>query len=196
MWQQSLYPEEQRYTQGMVDKRRAEFQAGRACARRVLAELDVVYFPLLRNEDRAPIWPTGVVGSISHCDDVCWAVAAKTNEVQGLGADVEAVRSDINLPVELICSDGEALVALAAQFDCSVSLKLVFSAKESVMKAYYSATGALLEFLDICLHFDDISRQFEVISIRNATFRVKSLTGRYFINESHIFTAAEIIVAD
>ena len=39
--------------------------------------------------NRAPLWPRGIVGSISHCEGYCAVVAARQDRFAGLGLDVE-----------------------------------------------------------------------------------------------------------
>src|SRR5208282_5779110 len=67
----ALLPEEAAYLGRSVPKRAQEFAAGRVCARRALAELGVVDFPLRVGEDREPLWPEGTVGSITHTTGFC-----------------------------------------------------------------------------------------------------------------------------
>src|SRR3569623_1114660 len=63
---QPIHPDEAQQVAGAVAKRRVEFAAGRACARRALTRLGIRDFVLKNGAARAPRWPRGVVGSISH----------------------------------------------------------------------------------------------------------------------------------
>ena len=60
-----------------VDKRQREFATGRRLAHGLLTELGVGGGPLLPGRDRAPIWPDGVVGTISHSRAWCVVAAAR-----------------------------------------------------------------------------------------------------------------------
>ena len=62
-----LFPEEEALLLRAVSKRRNEFALSRTCARRALANIGVAPCSILRTSDRAPIWPSGIVGSITHC---------------------------------------------------------------------------------------------------------------------------------
>ena len=62
---QSLYPEERALISGVIEKRAHEFSTGRFCARQALLEFGIDNFPVLRGEQREPIWPKNIVGSIS-----------------------------------------------------------------------------------------------------------------------------------
>ncbi|MBW2215557.1 MAG: hypothetical protein JRF48_14335 [Deltaproteobacteria bacterium] len=56
-----------------------QFTAGRVCSRIALGRLGVAATtPVLRGEDRAPIWPPGFVGTITHTDTWCAAAVART----------------------------------------------------------------------------------------------------------------------
>jgi 4'-phosphopantetheinyl transferase EntD len=103
----ALYPEELALVAAAVPRRRAEFGTGRACARRALAALGVTPCPLLRDRDGAPIWPAGVVGSITHTDGYCAVVVARSQDARSVGLDAER---DVSLDPALvpkICTPAE-----------------------------------------------------------------------------------------
>ena len=62
----ALLAEEMRHLGASVDKRKREFAAGRLCARRLLAEFGITDFPVRVADDRQPLWPESLVGSITH----------------------------------------------------------------------------------------------------------------------------------
>ncbi|MGW2748808.1 4'-phosphopantetheinyl transferase family protein [Streptomyces sp. NPDC001450] len=62
-----LSPQEEAVIAGAGPKRRAEFTSVRACAHDALTALGVPPAPLLPDERGAPNWPSGVVGSMTHC---------------------------------------------------------------------------------------------------------------------------------
>jgi 4'-phosphopantetheinyl transferase EntD len=72
----TLFPEEKTFIAKAVDKRRREFTTARGCARAALAALGLPPAPIVPGPRGAPQWPTGVVGSITHCAGYCaWALA-------------------------------------------------------------------------------------------------------------------------
>ena len=71
-----LFPEERACLAKAVEKRRAEFGTARVCARRALAQLGFPPMPLVPNKDRSPVWPQGVVGSITHTRGYCAVIVA------------------------------------------------------------------------------------------------------------------------
>ncbi|WP_322865345.1 4'-phosphopantetheinyl transferase [Aquicoccus sp. G2-2] len=131
-----------------VPKRRAEFAAGRAAAHGVMERLGLLPAPVPMGADRAPIWPEGVIGSISHCAGVCVAVAAQAeNRLCALGVDIEP---DADLPEEVIatiCLPGERVwLAQHAAGQRGRAARLIFSAKEAAFKMQYGLTGEMLGF--------------------------------------------------
>ena len=70
----------------MGQARRDSFSSGRYCVRAAQAELAIPAQEIGRNE-RAPIWPQGCIGSISHSASV--AVAALSTSLTGVGVDIE-----------------------------------------------------------------------------------------------------------
>jgi 4'-phosphopantetheinyl transferase EntD len=146
----ALLPQEAAIVERVSDKRRREFTAGRECARIALGKLGVVPVPILIGERGAPQWPPGIVGSITHCDGYRAAAAAHASDVAAIGMDAEpddplprGVLDVISLPAERA-----RLAALAGEGPAVCWDRLLFSAKESVYKAWFPLTGRWLGFED------------------------------------------------
>ena len=60
---------ERPFVKKAVEKRRREFSAGRTCARQALRELGCADAPIVQDQNGAPLWPPGIVGSITHSND-------------------------------------------------------------------------------------------------------------------------------
>jgi hypothetical protein len=80
-----LFPSELKMMQRSARKRLSEFTAGRFYARRALGVLGRRPAPIVSNSNQAPIWPPGIVGSISHCEQFCGAMVARTGDILALG---------------------------------------------------------------------------------------------------------------
>lgn len=160
-----LLPEEAAPLERMVASRRIEFAAGRMCARAAMRRLGLLTLPVLRGEDRAPIWPDGVVGSISHSGTKCAAAVALT--VQGyraIGLDIELAEP---LPTELwaeICSERE-LEWLHRQDPQrrGVLAKAIFSAKECAYKAQFPISRSLFGFETLGVALDLDGGSFDIV---------------------------------
>ncbi|WP_371933137.1 4'-phosphopantetheinyl transferase [Bradyrhizobium sp. CCGUVB23] len=129
---------------GVVQRRRREFAWGRHHAREALERLGFAPVPILSGADRAPIWPSGAMGSISHSSSDCGAVAGRSSDVLALGLDIEdeePLEGDL-LPI--ICTPAE--IELSEWSNSRVGPKLIFAIKEAVYKSYAPATGEFLDF--------------------------------------------------
>jgi enterobactin synthetase component D len=134
-----------------VLKRQVEFAAGRFCAREALQKLGCdSQATLAIGQHRAPLWPAGYLGSISHGDGLAIAVAAVAREWRGLGIDIERILSNEAAQplVEHLMTASELAIGSSAGLTLEHWLSLVFSAKESLFKALYPFVGRYFDFLD------------------------------------------------
>ncbi|MEU3250621.1 4'-phosphopantetheinyl transferase superfamily protein [Streptomyces sp. NPDC006997] len=145
-----LYPEEAALVAQAVAKRRREFATVRGCARRAMEKLGVPAQPVLPGERGAPRWPAGLTGSMTHCDGYCAAALVRAADLASLGIDAEphgplpdGVLEAVALPSERRRLDELWRTHPAAHWD-----RLLFSAKESVYKAWFPLTGQWLEFTE------------------------------------------------
>lgn len=140
-----LWPTEATAMARAVDRRCREFAAGRRAARRALALLEHPACALPMAADRAPVWPTGLCGSISHGGGACAAVAARQDRHAALGLDLEP---DADLPSDLldhICRPEERVALLRTGHPLRQARRL-FSAKECAYKAQYALSQSFLDF--------------------------------------------------
>jgi 4'-phosphopantetheinyl transferase EntD len=155
-----LFPAEEAAMSRAVDRRRREYATARACAHQALTGLGVPAVPILVGERGAPQWPPGIAGSITHCAGYRAAAAARTADLASLGLDAEpdaplpgGVLDAISLPGEraglaaLGLVSGETGPGGGGERGPSWD-RLLFSAKESVYKAWFPLTGRWLGFAD------------------------------------------------
>jgi len=138
-----LFPVEEAAVAGAVEKRRREFATTRRCARDALALLGLPAVPLPRGADGAPVWPPGIVGSLTHCAGYRAAAVARATDVPGLGIDAEP---DEPLPAGVLdlVADPAERAALPTGGPCWD--RLLFCAKEALYKAWSPLTGRWLGF--------------------------------------------------
>jgi 4'-phosphopantetheinyl transferase EntD len=144
-----LHPiEEQALGPRAVEERRALFALGRASAREALRDLNAeepVAIP--KGSGGEPVWPEGIVGSITHTREVAVAVVSRRTEYAGLGVDVEDLgRGPSARAARLICRPSE--MEWVNPEAGTERLALLFSAKEAVFKALYPIEGVWLGFAD------------------------------------------------
>jgi len=113
-------------------------------------------------EDRTPIWPDGVVGSITHTGDFAAAAVAWAADIAALGIDSEqiidaAAARDI---ADVCMADEPTLFKAAHGRGFCEFCTFVFSAKESVFKCLFPLTRKFLEFSDVRITSVDWNREY------------------------------------
>ena len=151
-----LFAQEAAVVARAVDSRRREFATGRLCARRALGRLGLPPGPIPTGVRGAPVWPDGVVGSLTHCEGYRAAVLGLSRDVLAIGVDAEP---DGPLPdgvLAAIARDEEAAMVreLAASAPGPSWDRLLFSAKEAVYKAWFPLTRRRLDFDQASIAFD------------------------------------------
>lgn len=133
-----------------VAKRQAEFLAGRFCAHQALKRLNADVGEVLISENRAPVWPSDVVGSITHCDDLALCCAMPLGSYKRVGIDAEKQISieTIEQVSSVTVTEDERQILKALPIKYNKAFTVAFSAKESLFKALYSEVNRYFEFLD------------------------------------------------
>jgi 4'-phosphopantetheinyl transferase EntD len=177
-----------------IPRRRREFAAGRRCARSLISQLGHPDFALLWDEDRAPRWPPGVVGSISHCHDLCVVAVARSEAARGIGIDVEP---DEPLEPSLwkhVCTEGERRWLEGRPVGERGALaKLLFSAKESIYKCLHPTLRLRLGFDDVEVKLDLGSARYRASGRGPSRMRIpglESIEGSIARRGGWIFTGA------
>jgi 4'-phosphopantetheinyl transferase EntD len=181
-----LEPAEAALVATAVHKRQREFALGRWCARAALAELGATSGPILSGEQREPLWPPGIVGSITHCDGFCAAAVAWSRDFSGLGIDAELAGPLPAGTPELILNPSERHW-LRDQPDLG---KVCFSAKESVFKCIAPLTGLFLEFSDVTLVIEPPASFIARITLAACTIR--TVHGRFTTSRGFVLTSATL----
>jgi len=155
-----LLPAEASMVAGASAKRQSDFVTGRYCARQALINLRNISPAIMRGENKEPIWPDGVVGSISHSEKMVGAVVALKEHVAAIGLDIETI-GRVNLDMwDLIFNKTEQDLIRNKQGDGIDWATLMFSLKESFYKLQYPLTGQFLDFTDILISEVDGELQF------------------------------------
>lgn len=137
---------------GWAPRRQRDFAAGRAAAAQALRALtgQAVAPPVGRGRDRAPKWPEGVTGSISHAGGRAVALVGRADRFAGLGVDLENPAPSADRLAPMVLSRGEIarLTDLTQQASAAAlcPVTLAFSAKEALFKALYPSVGRYFGF--------------------------------------------------
>ncbi|UFZ05124.1 4'-phosphopantetheinyl transferase superfamily protein [Bradyrhizobium ontarionense] len=189
-----LYPEERAHIQNAVPKRRAEFATARILSRRALAAVGAPSVALVPTADRAPVWPSGYTGSISHCADYCAVVVARSRDVRSLGLDVEDLRELEPTMLDLVLTPTERRWLCAQPATLRPLLPIViFSAKEAYYKCQYPITRGFLEFRDVELAIEWASGTFEARVLKEGwPAAVARLSGRFLVDDDRVGCGVEL----
>ncbi|MCE2771724.1 MAG: 4'-phosphopantetheinyl transferase superfamily protein [Saprospiraceae bacterium] len=131
-------------------KRLTDFSNGRYCAMKALERFGIQDAVIPIGEEREPIWPDGIVGSISHCDSLTGAIVAKKSDHISLGLDIEEIGRVTPDLWELVFTENEKnfLFSLSKE-DQRVKSTAIFSIKEAFYKFQHPLTKTFLDFLDV-----------------------------------------------
>ncbi len=194
-----VFPGEEAAVARAVTSRRREFVTARRCARAALVALGVPAVAIPSGPDREPLWPDGVVGSITHCAGYRAAAVALYGTVAAIGIDAEPHAA---LPVGVLDA-----VSLPAERDHLARLhrvvpglhwdRLLFCAKETVFKTWYPLTGQRqLGFEEAELRFT-ASGSFTARLLRPGPRRdghppLTEVTGRWQVHGGFVRVAAVV----
>jgi 4'-phosphopantetheinyl transferase EntD len=160
-------------------ERRREHATVRACARAALVELGQRPAPILNDADGVPVWPSGVVGSLTHCPGYRAALVSLRAETASIGIDAEP---HAPLPPEV----ADVVLREDDAYDVPTGWhagRIVFCAKEAAYKAWFPATRRWLEFADVVM-----------IVRSDGTFTasargLSALPGRWAVRAGYVVTA-------
>ena len=177
-----------------VLKRKCEFLAGRVCAQRGLNKLGVFSADNIEiGECRQPLWPNGVIGSISHCLGYAVAtVGIKSDECVSVGIDIEQVVNTQTAReiVNQVLSESELIFTeFFAEFQ--FFLTLIFSAKESIYKAIFPFVKQVLDF--DCVQLIAVDTQKRELTFQFSSFLLDVLypdvvVNYHFVNVNTVLT--------
>lgn len=174
----TLHPAEAALVTRALPERVAEFATGRECARTALREIgaEAPDHPILADTNGAPLWPAGVIGSISHTAGWTGAVAARQGTgVRGHRTGLASIGLDAEVAVPLpegvldVVATPAERAALEHLGRSRADLPwdtLLFAAKEATYKAWYPLTG-------VVLHHEQVRVQLTA----DGTFRAEASDG-------------------
>ncbi|WP_437609812.1 4'-phosphopantetheinyl transferase family protein [Erwinia sp. V71] len=136
------------HLQQAVRKRRAEYLASRYAARTALASAGIADFLLLNDHQRAPIWPAGICGSLSHSEQRAVLLTAAARPQRWIGIDTEQLMSRERAAElsEVIITARERQWLQHSDISLALGVTLAFSLKESLYKALYPALRQFMDF--------------------------------------------------
>jgi enterobactin synthetase component D len=187
---------------GSVPRRRLSFIAGRLCAEQALRRLGVPG-GIGRGAEREPLWPGGVLGSITHTDATACALVApavhagRPDDRYGLGIDSQTLVDDAGLEAVLsvCCTPAERgpLLDRFAPADRGLAGTIVFALKEAFYKAVHPTVGRFVDFDELEVEAIDVEAGLATLRPdvpelpRRAPFE-----GRFTIVEGEVHALVEL----
>jgi enterobactin synthetase component D len=175
------------------DLRRGDFIAGRSAARAALAQIGIFDAVIDSGSRNEPVWPKGIVGSISHSGGLAIAAVARSGALAAIGIDIEqtgAVASDVWADIfqesELVFVN-----SLPETLRRQVATAL-FCLKEAYYKYQYPQTGQWLEFKDVEVKMEAGTNQCRLRPRQPITIGGRTLsevTGHYRTGDTHTLAA-------
>ncbi|MCY3814056.1 MAG: 4'-phosphopantetheinyl transferase superfamily protein [Gammaproteobacteria bacterium] len=143
----ALSDDERQHIGHAVESRQLAYSTGRYLAKRALAELDVPVESIPTHPSRRPVWPDGVVGSITHSRRYGIAIVCRCSGLAGVGVDLELAGRVTEDIAESVMTEAERQVH---QSDWPPSAYTAnFSAKEAVFKAVNPIVGLMVGFREV-----------------------------------------------
>ncbi|UNK28886.1 4'-phosphopantetheinyl transferase superfamily protein [Serratia plymuthica] len=175
-----------------VAKRRADYLSGRYAARQLLMNAgcrDAVAV----GPDRAPVWPAGWCGSISHTGKWAIAVLSPQHYRVNPGVDIERLQPEVmrEIATTFTTPDERALLA-KSPLPYETALLITFSAKESLFKALFPQVQHMFGFEAAWLcELNPQQNAFTLQLTRRLAPRLPAgyrVRGRYLVRDSEVIT--------
>lgn len=176
-------------------ERKNEYLCGRVLAQAVLNHHFGLDQSITSMHEHLPIWPTHVLGSISHSQNKL--IVALSNNALYLGIDIEHwVTSEFaqeSAHLILTPSEFDLWKSKAAEFfDFAHYVSLIFSVKESLYKAVYPTAKQYIDFLEasiVDINFENQKLTLTFLpEIQQRYQFLEQYKGGWAVEQDHIMT--------
>lgn len=182
------------YLADAIFQRKLEHHAGRVCAKWAIKALNInnTSNTISIGSKGEPIWPRGIIGSITHTQDFACAVVAPASAYIGIGIDSEkCVDEDGCADITNVCLGIKESQLLKNELLTKCQLAtLMFSTKEAFYKAAYPYVKRFIDFDELEItDIDPLSGQIymnsDVLDSRSSFH----ICGRYVIRDNYVHTS-------
>lgn len=179
-------------------RRQAEHLAGRWCAHTALDKLGVPAQHIPIGGGRAPLWPDGAVGAISHSASFAMALVGRSDGYRGIGLDMEAIQSisRADLLREHVLDSTEITGSQHSGLSFAEWFTVAFSAKESLFKALYPIAKHCFYFLDAHIDALDVVCGYFSMTLKRDLFphyvEGDSFHGRFALSPAWVVTTLTV----
>ena len=148
--------------------RQLSFVAGRLCAMEALRQLGISQFQVARGDSGEPLWPSGVIGTITHSVDfACAAVTMRAPGTSGLGIDSEKIIDDVALrDIASVCLTDSERAQLPNANDAELHATVAFSLKESFYKAIHPMVRRFVDYQELEVDEIDLKHGYAMLRPR------------------------------
>jgi len=164
------------------------FVSGRRCVRALQKLLNLSEFELPSGEF-GPIWPSDLVGSISHSREL--AAATILRDAESVGIDIECQRRlKVDAVRRVATKEEYSRYSVVPDFDWT----LLFSAKESVFKAFSPLARRYIGFQEVELLLDVATQSFSVRYLGNTVDKslIEKAEGHWRTLADHLITIVTV----
>ena len=173
----TLFDEELDLIKSSTSDRQHTFATGRHLAKTALNHLGISLRPILR-EQRRPVWPDFVVGSIAHTKLLGVSAVANASQYRGIGIDIESINAVSDQVASRIFDDEER--AWIKQQSLPQWRTAMFSAKEAIYKATNPITNEFLGFRDVSIEIDENALSFTATTTNSGAAQLLKVGRGYF----------------
>jgi enterobactin synthetase component D len=191
---QSLIPKS---LETAIESRKKEFVAGRLCAFKAASKLELSLDQLEVGENRQPLWPTEMVGSISHTKKMAIAIVDSAKYSRSLGIDVEEIIEESKeATIEKMVATKKDLAFLQLFSKKLEAYTVLFSAKEALYKLIFPLSHEFFGFQEAELKALDMDRGEFVLRLDSSNPKLKdflgSYRGKFFRKDGHIISVIRL----
>ncbi len=162
-----LHPQENKLLNSHAsEKRVVDFCLGRSAAHRAISQLlpETDTLSIGQGLKGEPIWPEGIVGSITHADGYAAAAVSKADLIRAIGVDLISLKRKVDPAIARhICLPLERDWVFSHPQQQQQRLLGLFSAKESAFKALYPLCKCFISFFDILFIWEAATNQFRAV---------------------------------
>jgi enterobactin synthetase component D len=171
-----------------------QFLAGRYCAFKACEKMGFNLTELLVGNNREPLWPDSIVGSISHSKTAVMAIVASSDHFKSVGLDLEMVIPDARFDVieRMVLTELDLKFLKSRNIDKNLFYTIIFSAKEALYKTIYPLVHCYFDFKEasiIDLNLENGSFNLKLHSKLEAVSKFNSnYTGKFIVERGQVIT--------